>query len=222
MKPKKKTKLVSHLKMVLTKLPKTDAKVRDRLGGSPNQWSEEEPWPVCGYCNEPLHFVLQLRGEGSGGRAKIGKASCLQLFVCHGEGDCEFYELGSKGNHVALRKKPLKAVLAKRPGGDKSSVANDPLRVAHGVTFKEGADDPEALEDYDDEARQTKAHRNGFTDKLYGVPVAANQPDDDLECSKCEGPMAFLGQILSADDWFIYYLHACKKGHEVAFHAQRA
>ncbi len=213
---------VPHWKMVLAKLPKTDSKVRDRLGGEPNQWGEDEPWPLCGHCEEPLHFIVQLRGEGCGGKAKLGKATCLQLFACHNEGDCEFYELGSKGNYAALRSKPLKAQLAKRPGGNKSSVANDPLRFAYGITFKAGADDPEAIEDYDNEARQQKAHKNGFIDKLYGVPVAGNEPEEDLECTKCKEPMSFLGQLLSADDWFIYYLHACNKGHQVSFHAQRA
>jgi predicted DNA-binding WGR domain protein len=215
------SELVPHLRMILKRLDKADGKVRDRLGGAPNRWSDQEPWPTCGSCQQPLHFVLQLLGEKAGGRARIGKAAALQLFVCHNEGDCEFYALRWNANHVALRSKPLASGLAERPGGTKSAVADDPLRFARSIEYKDGADDAGALDDLEDDERAEKAHERGFVDKLYGVPVAANEPED-VKCKKCRKRLAFLGQVLSADDWFIYYLHACESGHEVTFHGQRA
>jgi hypothetical protein len=214
-------KLVPHLRMVLTKIDEKDARVVDRLGGSPNRWADPEPWPKCKSCGDPMHFVLQLAGEMGGGRAQIGPATSLQLFVCQSEDDCEYYALGGGSNHVALRKKPLLLELQARPAGRPSAAAVDKLRVGKSIAYEEGADDPEALEDYAHEKRQSAAFSRGFKDKLYGVPVAANDPDE-VACDACAKPLAFLGQILSADDWFIYYLQSCPNGHQVSFHAHRA
>ena len=103
----------------------------------------------------------------------------------------------------------------------KSASDGDALRTPNAISYKEGSDDAEALKDIGSRNRFRAAHSAGFIDKLYGVPVAANQPDA-VSCSECRKPMSFLGQILSADDWFIYYLHTCDHGHEVTFHAHRA
>jgi hypothetical protein len=97
---------------------------------------------------------------------------------------------------------------------------DDPLLAGHTIAYADGADDVDALADPDSD-RGAAAWEAGFEDKLYGVPVAANEPDP-LTCGTCARPLAFLGQILSADDWFIYYFHRCEDGHEVTFHAHRA
>jgi hypothetical protein len=215
-------RMVPHLQMLLTPIPDEDARVVDRLGGAPNAWAADDggAWPVCGACQQPLHFVVQLAGDAAGGCAPLGEVTALQLFACHNEGDCGFYEARSSAHHVALRRKPLLAQTIERPGGRQSPTVDDPLLEGHAITYQPGADEPELIADYDD-PRQEAAFSNGFVDKLGGVAVAANLPDE-LACATCAQPLAFLAQILSADDWFIYYLHRCGAGHEVTFHAHRA
>jgi hypothetical protein len=214
---------VPHLRLLLSPIAADDGRVCDRLGGDPNAWAEDDAgaWPICGICEKPLQFVVQLLGEDAGGRARLGSGvSALQIFACHNGGDCGFYEARSKAQHVALRHGALLRRTVQRPGGRTSSVVDDPLREGQAIAYADGADDIEALGDPDSD-RGEAAFSAGFCDKLYGVPVAANEPDA-LTCTTCARPLAFLGQILSADDWFIYYLQRCEDGHELTFHAHRA
>ncbi len=210
--------------MKLTPLGPTDGALVDRFGGSPNRWADGTPWPVCGYCQTPMTFVVQLRGQALKGHAALGRAEWLQLFVCHSGEDCGFYDLRSKASHVALRQS-LVAELAPAPTpagkGQGRRSREDRLVSPRRIDFEPGEDDVDALNDYDDDVRHRRAHQAGFVDKLNGVPVAANQPED-VKCLTCAQPLRFLAQLLSADDWFIYYLHTCPNGHEVTFHAQRA
>ena len=179
-------RLVPHLRMELTELAKTDTRLCDRLGGSPNRWADNTPWPLCEYCKQPLQFA-QLRGEADGGPVRLGTARWLQLFACHNGGDCGFYEARSRAHHVALRMKPLESGLVHRPGGNTSATVRDPLRFAREISYVKGADDVEALEDEEDEKRSEAAYSAGFVDKLYGVPVAGNKPDT-MTCTKCKKP----------------------------------
>jgi hypothetical protein len=214
---------VPHRKIKLKKLAKTDEQLCDRLGGEPNAWGGKDRWPVCGGCKQPLHFVLQLLSRQHGGEVDLGKAAGLQLFVCHNDNDgdpCEFYQLGAKTNLV-IRRKTLGTGLAHRPGGIKTEILDDPLRFAYKLVYSAGDDDPEALEDFDHPRRYNAAFERGFIDKLYGVPVGANDPKA-VKCQKCRKPMTYLAQILSADEWFAYHLHMCSTCHEVAFQATRA
>src|SRR4051812_4188860 len=88
---------VPHLKMRLKKMKLTEDRLCDRLGGYPNRWAEKPEWPLCGCCSQPLFFVVQFLSEKQGGRTRLGKASALQVFVCHGK-NCGFYELRSKSH----------------------------------------------------------------------------------------------------------------------------
>ncbi len=128
-----------------------------------------------------------------------------------------FYKPTSTAHHVVLREKPLLAALAALPPGQ---TRWSKLRAPRAVRFEAGSDDPEALVDFDNDARQEKAHARAFQDKLYGVPV--DGPQLGGACRRCKKPLTLLAQMISVDDWFVYYLQICPSAHEVSFQAKRA
>jgi hypothetical protein len=210
---------VPHLAMRFTKLGKTNASVCDRIGGSPNAWSDDAPWPCCKFCHEPMRFVIQLLTAHRGGRVLLGKASAVQLFVCQSLETCELYL--PKAHCAAVRHEPLLERLVHRDGPpdlvdeDRSSV----LRVARGIRYVEGTDDREALEDFEND-RFDQAMDRSAVSKLFGVPCAGNEPKTP-KCRGCRKTMKFLGQIMSVNDWFEYFLHSCAACERVTFTALR-
>ncbi len=72
---------------------------RSRFGGLPDMRAEEA-WPVCGECDEPMSFFLQLDLSALPERAEPG---LLQLFYCSvDDGDCEVWVPFSDATRVRI------------------------------------------------------------------------------------------------------------------------
>jgi hypothetical protein len=212
-------KKVPHLAMRFGKLGKTDATVCDRIGGSPNAWTDDGSWPICGFCKQPMRFLLQLLGTSARGKARIGKARALQLFICQSENRCAMYM--PPAHSVAVRIAPLAKKLVHREGpadmidGDR----DDPLNRGRGIAYKAGADDLDALDDVES-ARFERAIAKSAISKLYGVPCSGNEPETPT-CKGCKKPMAFLAQVKGVNDMFTFFLHACADCEQIVFQAER-
>lgn len=184
-----------------------------RSGGLPNLWPGYKGWPSCPYCKEPMSFILQVTNP----QVPLPGIGALHLFGCLGS-DCELYRPESKSKKIFL----IKTALLKDTIFPSENVK--PLKNLK-ISFKKTKEpSQEALRSTDEKVR-LKAFRVAFRDKFYGIPVAGNEMAEGT-CSVCLKKMIFLGQFMKFDlrgmeDWFVWFLQICPKGHGANFQGVR-
>jgi hypothetical protein len=171
-----------------------DGALVSRLGGRPNAPNADAPWPST--ASRPMDFVFQLTGKAGGGDIDMGDIHLLQAFA---DMEGEYYEQ----NQVVLHRAPCPAVLEPPTGVDLGEVQR--------MRFEPGQDDRVLidLEWPDDDDPLFEDHQaawsHAWTDKAWGVPVGGNLDADDIRDSQ-DRPMRCLLQLVSHDDWFLWYV----------------
>lgn len=177
--------------------PGSGSALVSRMGGLPNAPTADGPWPHS--RNRPMRFILQLVGRAAGGEVDLGDATLLQIFA---DMDGDYYDPGF--HTVVIHRGATPATLTAPVGVDV-----EPVKL---IDLAPGNDDRVLLDvdfpDEDDalyEAHQ-KARRHAWADKLWGIPVGANLDPDERDR---EGrPMRCLLQLVTYDDWFLWYVFA--------------
>ncbi len=173
----------------------TDSALVSRIGGRPNAPSTETPWPESPH--RPMRFVLQIVGKRAGGEVDLGDVSLVSVFA---DLDGDYFD--PRYHAILLHRGECDAVL-ELPEDD---VEIDPVRL---MTFEPGADDSvlrdmDFPDDSDPNAGTYGAARSlAWADKVFGVPVGANLHADQRD-SKGR-PMRCLFQLVTYDDWFLWY-----------------
>jgi hypothetical protein len=153
-----------------------------RIGGVPIAPSVDTPWPAS--HSRPMQLVLQLMGSD----VPMGDIKVLQVFA---DLEGEFYD----DNVVVMHRVDCPVVLEPPVG-----TATQPCKV---MTFHAGDDDAILR---DDEADAEGAYSHAFCDKIGGIPVGANMDPEEYDA---QGQlMQCLVQLVTYDDWFLWYLFA--------------
>jgi len=177
--------------------PGSDSALVSRMGGLPSAPSPGTPWPES--PNRPMRFVMQLVGSAAGGEVDLAGATVLQVFA---DLDGDYYDPAYHA--VVIHRGPCPVTLAAPVG-----VEVAPVRL---IELTAGHDDRVLLDiDFPDDddplaGAHQKARSHAWTDKLWGVPVGANLDPDERD-SKGE-PMRCLLQLVTYDDWFLWYVFA--------------
>ncbi|MBO6938326.1 MAG: hypothetical protein JJ863_25375 [Deltaproteobacteria bacterium] len=164
-----------------------------RMGGRPNAPSTDTPWPST--SSRPMDFVFQLTGKAGGGDIDMGDIHLLQVFA---DMEGEYYE----ANQLVIHRARCPAVLEPPTGVDLADVQL--------MRFEPDQDDRVLVDvEWPDEdhplfADHQAAWSHAWTDKAWGVPVGGNL-DPDIRDSQGR-PMRGLLQLVSHDDWFLWYV----------------
>jgi hypothetical protein len=173
----------------------SDSALVSRMGGLPSAPSAETPWPES--RKRPMAFVMQLVGTAAGGEVDLGDVTVLQLFADL-EGD--YYDPGF--HTVVLHRVPCPVTLPAPVGVDVAAVRFIELTPGHDdrvLLDIDFPDDDDPLHDVHEKARS-----HAWADKLWGIPVGANLQPDQRDCKG--QPMRCLLQLVTYDDWFLWYV----------------
>ncbi len=176
-----------------------------RFGGQPNAPTLSSAWPGS------MKFLFQLTGEDLGLQGVV----LVQAFANMGG---EYYD----DNHVIVYRTACPALIAP-PNG----VESDPVRL---VTLRGDSDDRilTDIDIYDDEAVEAsgvdpdsidRARRHAWADKIRGIPVGANLEREQRD--KTGKLMTCLLQLVTYDEWFLWYLFANDDASELRLHVVR-
>ncbi|MCK5218163.1 hypothetical protein KAR10_01495 [bacterium] len=186
------------------------------MGGLPNAPLPSYPWPESN--NRPMQFILQLVGVAAGGEVDLGDISLIQVFADL-EGD--YYD--KRWHTVVMHRGPCSALLSPPAG-----IEPKPVQT---MVFQDGADDKLHIdiEDPDDEDEleaagvdfdtMEKAESHAWCNKLRGIPVGANLQRDQTDSR--DKQMECLLQLVTYDDWFLWYLFVNSDYSEVRLHIVR-
>jgi hypothetical protein len=168
-----------------------DEALINRIGGRPNAPSPEHSWPES--AQRPMQFVLQLVGVAGGGEIEMGDVTLLSVFADL-EGD--YYEPSC--HTVVMHRGACSAALGPPPGTE--------TRPVRAMRLHAGADDRLLLDSKKcaDKKVWDEASAHAWCNKVRGVPVGANLDRDERD-SRGE-PMECLLQLVSYDNWFLWYV----------------
>ena len=180
-----------------------EAALSSRMGGLPSAPKPDSPWPST--VNRPMDFILQLTGKAGGGDLDMGDIQVLQVFA---EIEGDYYEQ----NEVVVHREPCPVTLELPLGVDPAP--------AQAMTFEPGSDDRVLTDlEWPDEGDSLyEAHRSAyshaFVDKAFGIPVGGNLEPEYITDS-AGVPMRCLLQLVSHDEWFLWYVFASADFREV-------
>ncbi|MEM9069976.1 MAG: hypothetical protein AAGE52_15795 [Myxococcota bacterium] len=164
-----------------------------RMGGLPQAPSADAPWPSTDH--RPMDFVFQVVGKAAGGAIDMGDIHVLQAFADM-EGD--YYE----ANQVVIHRTACPAVMEPPTGVDVAEVQTMSLVAGHDDRVLIDVEWPD--EDHPLHADHQAAWSHAWTDKVWGVPIGGNL-DPDIRDSQGR-QMRCLLQLVSHDDWFLWYV----------------
>lgn len=179
-----------------------------RLGGLPSAPAAGAPWPA-----EGMKFLFQVAGADLG---MLG-VTFVQVFA---DMTSDYYDASCQ--RIVVLREPCTGVLDTPAGivADPISVFEPTPGFDDGFLLDIDAGDDEALEDagidldYADAAR-----RHAWCDKIRGVPVGANVEKKPVDSRGA--PMSLLLQLVTFDDWFLWYLFANADYSELALQVVR-
>lgn len=176
-----------------------------RFGGRPNAPTTDSAWPGS------MKFLFQFTGEDLG----LPGVALVQAFA---NMSGEYYH----DNRVVVHRTACPALLTPPEG-----VESEPGRV---VTLLGDRDDRilTDIDIYDDDAVEAsgvdpdsidRARRHAWADKIRGIPVGANLERDQRD--QAGQPMTCLFQLVTYDEWFLWYLFANDDASELRLHVVR-
>lgn len=196
---------------------------------------KDEPWPLCGSCQQPLELLLQLNLAELPDRSLDYGPGMLQLFYCVGPAYCEpgwepfsnvslcriiqpTAALPAAENHNRF---PAKSIIGWEPIADlPSSAEHEPLGIEYNFHFRDVPYQPAEMW-----CKELNLHFVGAasidrlgeevtasaSDKLAGWPCWV-QGVEYPKCPECGNEMSYLFQMGSEDN-VPYMFGDCGVGH---------